>query len=100
MNVHYYPNAVEKLGNTVVLLKSNTEIGPPKYLILSGDVLVSGVILLAKSYTFLHISAPKPVNKPPSLKPKTLSIVPPMANPPAAPAPTILFLTMFFFKRK
>ena len=82
----------------MVALKSNIEAGSPKYIILSGDVLVSDVILLAKSDgTFLPISAPKPVNKPPPLKPIALSIVPPMADPPAAPAPTISFLIMFFF---
>ena len=60
-------------------------------------VLVSSVILLAKSLdTFLPISAPKPVNKPPSAKPIAASADAPMANPPAAPTPTITFLTMFF----
>ena len=33
-------------GMVVVALKSNIEIGSPKYLILSGGVLVSDVILL------------------------------------------------------
>ena len=83
---------------TVVELKPNIEIGSPKYLILSGDVLVSDVILLAKSVeTFLPISAPKPDNKPPSLKPVAESTVVPMANPPATPPATISSLTMFFF---
>ena len=86
-----------KLGNTVVLLKSNIETGSPTYLILPGLVLVSDVTLLAKSVEtfFLPISAPIPVNKPPSLKPKALSADAPIANPPAAPAVTISSLTMF-----
>ena len=55
------------------------------------------VILLAKSLdTFLPISAPKPINKPPSLKPVAESADAPMASPPATPAPTISSLTMFF----
>ena len=55
----------------MVALKSKAEIGSPKYRILSGLVLVSDVILLAKSDDMcLPISAPKPDNKPPSLKPK------------------------------
>ena len=82
----------------VVALTSKAEIGSPKYLILSGDVLVSDVILLAKSLgTFLLISTPKPDNEPPSLKPVAESTVAPMANPPATPAPTISSLTMFSF---
>ena len=81
-----------------VALKSKAETGSPKYLILSGDVLVSGVILLAKSDdTFLPISAPEPINKPPSLKPVAESTDAPIASPLAAPALTISFLTMFFF---
>ena len=36
-------------GITVVALKSKAEIGSPKYRILLGLVLVSDVILLAKS---------------------------------------------------
>ena len=81
----------------MVALKSNALIGSPKYLILSGLVLVSDVILLAKSVdTFLPISAPKPDNNPPSLKPIALSADAPIANPPAAPAVTISSLTMFF----
>ena len=81
----------------MVGLKSNIEIRSPKYLILSGLVFVSGVILLAKSVeTFLPISPPIPVNKPPSLKPVALSADAPIANPPAAPAVTISSLTMFF----
>ena len=84
-------------GITVVLLKSNTKTGSPKYRILSGDVLVSSVILLAKSLdTFLPISAPKPLNTPPSAKPIAESADAPMANPPATPAPTISFLIVFF----
>ena len=80
-----------------VALKSNIETGSPKYLILSGGVLVSDVILLEKSDDiFLLISAPKPDNKPPSLKPIAVSADAPMANPPATPAPTISSLTMFF----
>ena len=82
----------------MVELKSNIEIGSPTYLILSGLVLVSDVILFAKSFdTFLPISAPKPNNKPPSLKPKAEATVVPMANPPATPPATISSLTMFFF---
>ena len=81
----------------MVALKSNALIGSPKYLILSGDVLVSDAILLAKSVdTFLPISAPKPLNNPPSLKPVAESTDAPMASPPATPAPTISALTMFF----
>ena len=58
--------------------------------------MVSEVILLAKSDdTFLPISAPKPLNKPPSLKPVTESTDAPMASPPATPAPTISSLAMF-----
>ena len=84
-------------GMIVLAWKSNIEIGSPKYRILSGDVLVSDVILLAKSLdTFLHISAPKPLNKPPSLKPVAESTDAPVASPPATPAPTISSLTMFF----
>ena len=78
-------------------LKSNTEIGSPKYITLSGFVLVSDVTLLAKSLeTFLHISAPKPVKTPPSENPIALSIVPPMDAPPAVPPAIILSLNMFF----
>ena len=78
-------------------LKSNIEIGSPKYLIPSGLVLVSDVILLAKSFeTFLPIPPPKPDNKPPSLNPIAESTVVPMANPPATPPATISSLTMFF----
>ena len=84
-------------GITVVALKPKAEIGSPRYLILSGDVLVSSVILLAKSVeTFLLISAPKPLNDPPSEKTIAESADAPMANPPAAPALTNSFLTMFF----
>ena len=80
----------------MVALKSKAEIGSPRYLILSGDVLVSDVILLAKSLdTFLPISTPKPDNKPPSLKPVAESTVVPIANPPATPPATISSLTMF-----
>ena len=56
-------------GITVVALKPKAEIGSPKYLILPGDVLVSDATLLAKSLDTLPISVPKPLNKPPSLKP-------------------------------
>ena len=84
-------------GITVVALKSNIEIGSPKYLILSGDVLVSDVVLSAKSVeTFLPISVPKPVNNPPSEKPIAESTYVPIDNPPATPAPTISSLTVFF----
>ena len=48
----------------------HAEIGSQKYRILFGLVLVSDVIILAKSLdTFLPISAPKLDNKPPSLNP-------------------------------
>ena len=84
-------------GMVVVALKSKAEIGSPKYRILFGLVLVSDIILLAKSLdTFLPISTPKPDNKPPSLNPVAESTVVPMANPPATPAVTISSLTMFF----
>ena len=43
------------------------------------------------------MSAHKPTNKPSSLKPIAESSDAPMANPPAAPAPMISPLTMFFF---
>ena len=83
---------------TVVALKSKAETGSPKYRIRSGDVLVSDVILLEKSVeTFLPISAPKPVNKPPSENPIVESADAPIYPIPAASAPTISFLTMFFF---
>ena len=84
-------------GITVVALKSNIEVGSPRYLILSGDVLLSSVILLAKSFdTFLPISLPKPFNNPPFENPIAESADVPMANPLATPAPTISFLTMSF----
>ena len=84
-------------GIIVVALKPKAEIESPKYRILLGRVLVSDVILLAKSLdTFLPISTPIPVHKPPSLKPVAGSPVVPMANPPATPAPTISSLTVFF----
>ena len=71
--------------------------GSPKYLVLSGDVLVSDVILLAKSVeTFLPISAPKQVNNPPSLNPVAVSADAPIDNPPAAPAVNISSLTICF----
>ena len=93
-----FPHLCLNGGITVVALKSKAEIGSPKYRILLGLVLVSDEILLAKSVdnSFLPMSTPIPVNKPPPLKPIALSIVPPVANPPAAPTPTISFLTMFF----
>ena len=48
-------------GMIVVALKSKALIGSPKYRILLGLVLLSSVILLAKSDDmFLPISAPKP----------------------------------------
>ena len=82
---------------TAVALKSKAEIGSPRYRILSGDVLVPDVILLAKSLdTFLPISAPKPVNKPPSEKPIAASADAPIYPIPATPAPTISSLTMCF----
>ena len=83
-------------GMIVVALKSKVEIGSPKYLILLGLVLLSAVILLAKSDDmFLPMSAPKPDNKPPSLKPAAGSTVVPMASPPATPPATISSLTVF-----
>ena len=82
---------------TVFALKSKAEIGSPKYLILSGGVLVFFVILLAKSLDiFLPISAPKPVNKPPSENPVAESADAPIYHIPATPAPTISSLAMFF----
>ena len=84
-------------GITVVALKSNIEIGSPKYLVLSRDVLLSSVILLAKSLdAFLPISLPKPLNNPPSEKPIAASADALVANPLATPAPTIAFLPMSF----
>ena len=81
----------------VVALKPKALIGSPKYFILPGEVLVSDVILLEKSDDiFLSISAPKPDNKPPSLKPVAESADAPMDSPLAAPAPTISSLIMFF----
>ena len=60
-------------------------------------VLVSSVTLFAKSVeAFLPISALKPLNNPPSEKPIAESTEAPMANPPAAPAVTISFVTVFF----
>ena len=65
---------------------------------MSGLVLVSDVILLARSVEiFLPISAPKPNNNPPSEKPTAESTVVPIASPPATPAPTVSSLTMFLF---
>ena len=76
----------------VVALKSKALIGPPKYMILLGLVLLSSVILFAKSDDMLlPISAPKPLNKPPSENPIAESADAPVANPPATPAPTISF---------
>ena len=70
-------------------------MGSPKYLILLGGVLVSSVMLLAKSLDiFLPISAPEPLNKPPSAIAESADV--PIANPLAAPTPTISFLTMSF----
>ena len=84
-------------GMIAVALKSKAEIGSPRYRILLGLVLLSDVILLAKSVdTFLPISAPKPVNKPPPAKPMAPSADAPMDTPLAAPAVTISSLTMFF----
>ena len=77
-------------------MKSKAEIGSPKYRILSGDVLVSDVILSEKSDDFfLPISAPKPLNKPPSGNPIAVSADAPMDTPPTTLAPTISSLTMF-----
>ena len=43
-------------GMVVVALKSKALVGSPKYLILSGDVLLPDVILLEKSdYFFLNL---------------------------------------------
>ena len=82
---------------TVLALKSKAEIGSTKYRILSGDVLVSSVILLAKSLdTFLLISVPKADSKPAAVKPIAESADVLIANPLAAPTPIISSLTMFF----
>ena len=82
---------------TALALKSKALTGSPKYRILLSLVLLSSVILLAKSDdTLLPISAPKPLNTPPSAKPIAESADAPMANPLAAPAPTISCLIMFF----
>ena len=82
----------------VVALKSNIEAGSPKYRVLSGDVLLSSVILLAKSLdTFLPRSAPRPLNTPPFEKPIAESADAPVANPPPTPAPIISFLIFLFF---
>ena len=85
-------------GIIVVALKSKAEIGSPKYSILSGGVLVFGVILLEKSDDdfLIPISAPKLLNKPPFENPIAESADALMANPPATPAPTISSLIMFF----
>ena len=84
-------------GIIVVALKSIADIGSPKYIILSGFVLISSVNLLAKSVdTFLPISKPNPDIRPASLKPIAESKAPPVAKPPATPAPTISSLTIFF----
>ena len=84
-------------GMIVVALKPNIEIGSPKYRILSGDVLVSDVILLEQSDDIcLPISVLKPVNGPPSENPIAESADAPVANPPATPAVTISSLTVFF----
>ena len=81
----------------MVALKSQALTGSPKYLILLGLVLLSDVILLEKSDNmFLPISAPKPFNKPPSLKPIAESTDAPMASPLATPEPTIPSSIMFF----
>ena len=70
-------------------------IGSPKHRILPGDVLLSEVNLLAISVeTFLPISAPKPVNEPPSGYPVAESADALVANPPAIPAAIIFFLTI------
>ena len=64
---------------------------------MSGLVLVSDVILLAKSLdTFLPTSTDKPVNMPPSLKPKAESADAPIYPIPATPAHIISSLNMFF----
>ena len=84
-------------GITLLALKPSIEIGSPKYRIISGGVLLSGVNLSAISVeTFLPISAPKPLNNPPSEKPIAESTDAPMANPQAAPAPNISLLIMCF----
>ena len=82
---------------TALVLKSNIETGSPKYIIRSTFVLVSHVILLAKTLdTFLPISAIIPANNPPSEKPIAESADAPIYPIPAAPAPTISSLIMFF----
>ena len=85
-------------GMIVAALKSKALIGSPRYSILLGLVLLSSVILLAKSDDmFLLISAPEPLNKPPSENPIAESADAPMASPLAAPTPTFSFLIRFFF---
>ena len=85
-------------GITVVALKSIAEKGTPKYRILSGDVLLSDVNLLAISVeTFLPISAPKPLNNPPSTKPIAESADVPTANPLETPTPTTYFVLNYVF---
>ena len=84
-------------GMTALALKSNIETGSPKYIILSGYVLVYYVNLLAISVPIcLPISEPIPVKRPPSEKPIPASTDAPIYPIPAAPAPTISSLTVFF----
>ena len=83
-------------GITIVLSRSNITAGSPTYRILSGDVLVSSVILLAKSLDILSKSAPRLLNKTPSAKPISESADAPVATPPATPAVIISSLTISF----
>ena len=84
-----------KRRNTVVALKSNTEIGSPKYLILSTFVLVSSVKRLPKSVAnLLPISAPNPVSNPPSTNPIVESTEAPIPAPTPVPKSNIPFLTI------
>ena len=73
-------------GNTVVALKSNTEIGSPKYLTRSTFVFVSSVKRLPRSVAnLLPISAPSPASNPPSANPIAASTEAPI--PAATPVP-------------
>ena len=80
---------------TALALKSIALIGSPKYRILSGIVLLYYVTLLAISVEIsLPISAPKPVNTPPSENPIAESADAPMATPPATPKSKMPSLTI------
>ena len=84
-----------KLGKAVFVLKSKKRIGSPKYLTLSGDVLLYSINMLAMSDDMcLPISAPIPVKTPPSAKPIAESADAPAIAPPATPAPIMSSLTI------